>query len=457
MAALLPALLLAAAFDGDAALRHASQLAALGPHTWGSPRTVFAARYVETQFRDAGLQELRLQPFESHGIRGANVIGVLRGAGEEFVVVGAHHDTAPEAPGAYDDGGGVGVMIELARVLAAEKQRRRTLVFVSFDAEESWSTGKLQTAGSRAYVKSLGPQTKNLVAAFIIEMCGWKPGAPMLHPITYADPLRPGASTTAPAWLFRSVYAASREAKTPFGVGDPVIPWLYQAGVRTFRIDSYGDDLSFLQAGLPAVFVSDSSFYAFYPWYHEAGDTADKLDAGALERMGKASLAAVHALESVPRGAASEPHWFAAFGQVLGLPVLWALAVAALLPGARAARGTPGKARVLRLLHAAVFAWLVWRHPVPALFVLALPALAVALPRRAWAIAATLVPGLLLAFLGWLCWKRSFTDSLWLAPWELALVAAALLLSFVGRPGAASPAPAGRLGGKPRKRGLPGR
>jgi len=33
--ALLPALIAAAAFDGQAALRHASALAALGPHPWG--------------------------------------------------------------------------------------------------------------------------------------------------------------------------------------------------------------------------------------------------------------------------------------------------------------------------------------------------------------------------------------------------------------------------------------
>ena len=39
----------------------------------------------------------------------------------------ALHDTAPEAPGAYDDGGGVGVLIEAARVLAAQPSRPRTM------------------------------------------------------------------------------------------------------------------------------------------------------------------------------------------------------------------------------------------------------------------------------------------------------------------------------------------
>ena len=77
MNALLPVLLLAAGIDGEAALRHASRLAALGPHPWGSPRVAVAADYVASQFRDAGLQEVRLQEFESHGIRGSNVIGSI--------------------------------------------------------------------------------------------------------------------------------------------------------------------------------------------------------------------------------------------------------------------------------------------------------------------------------------------------------------------------------------------
>src|ERR1700675_4675937 len=144
------AVLLAASVDGEAALRHASALAALGPHPWGSPRNQAAAEYIASQLRDAGLTEVRLQGFESQGIRGTNVIGVLRAPGPELVVVGAHHDTAPDAPGAYDDGGGVGVLIETARMWAREPSRTRTFVFASFDGEEAWSTGKATTTGSRA-------------------------------------------------------------------------------------------------------------------------------------------------------------------------------------------------------------------------------------------------------------------------------------------------------------------
>jgi peptidase M28-like protein len=425
------AVLLAASVDGEAALRHASALAALGPHPWGSSRNQAAAEYIASALRDAGLTEVRLQGFESQGIRGTNVIGVLRAPGPELVVVGAHHDTAPDAPGAYDDGGGVGVLIEAARMWAREPSRTRTFVFASFDGEEAWSTGKGTTTGSRAYIKELGPDARSVVAAFVIEMCGWKGGAPVFHPIPYADPRQPGASVVTPAWLLRAGQEGAAAAGAPIGLGDPLIPWLYQPVVRTFRVSLYGDDLSFLQAGLPALFVSDSSFTAYYPWYHQAGDTADKLDAPSLARMGAGVLGVMRALDRAPRGPAAEPHWFLAFGRVLGLPVLLAIGLASLLPGLLTALAAGGPLLLARLLHAVLFGLLLWRHPVPALSVLLLPNLLLPVLPRAWTAALSLLPVLALVGVGAVAWSRGYARGLWLEPWEIAVLVLALALALV--------------------------
>lgn len=451
---LLAGLLLSAAIDGQGALRHASALSALGPHKWGSPLTKAAADYVEAQFREVGLGEVRQQDFAAHGIEGHNVIGVLRAPGPEFVLVGAHHDTAPEAPGAYDDGGGVGVLIEAARVLVKAGSHPRTLVFVSFDGEEAWSTEKTTVAGSRAYIEKLGRESRHLVAAFVIEMSGYEQGTPVLHPIPYADPLRPGRYGVTPAWLMRAALDGSRAAGAPFRVGDPLIPWLYQAGVRSFRGGLYGDDLAFVQAGLPAVFVSDSSFSTFYPWYHEPADTKDKLSAAALARMGKSVLGALEALGRVPASDAAEPQWFAAFGFVLGAFWLWLLGLLSLLPGLYLAWRSRGLALGLRGLQAAAVCVLLWRHPVPAVFVVALPSLLAALLPRAAALAG-LLPGLSLLALGLLAYQRGMTAALWFRPWELGLLLVALALCFVPAP--APPRGGGRArssGGSKRKRGL---
>lgn len=431
-------LLLAASIDGGAALRHASALAALGPHPWGSTRNEAAALYVAAQMRASGLSEVELQRFERHGIQGTNVVGTLRGPGEELLLVGAHHDTAPGAPGAYDDGSGVGVLLELARVLAAEPSRTRSIVFVSFDGEEAWATGKGTTAGSRAFLERLGPRARSLVAAFVIEMCGWKGGTPALHPVAYADPRTPGATVAAPGWLVRAALSGSREAGAPLALGDPYLSWLYQPAVRSFRVRLYGDDISFLQAGRPALFASDSSFSAFYPDYHKPTDVADRLDADALARMAQGALGVVRALDRAPRGVAEEPHWFAALGAVIDWPWLLGAGALSALPGLWAAYGAGALPFAARLLQAAGFGLLLWSHPVPALWVFLLPNLLLPFARRWWAVLLTLAPLAALVGIGAAAWWRGAVNGVWLAPWQVAVGILALVLAFVGRPGRSS-------------------
>ncbi len=428
---LLLGLLLAASVDGPAALGHASALAALGPHPWGSPRNAAAAQYVAAELWEAGLTEVDLQGFERYGIPGTNVVATLRGPSEEMVVVCAHHDTAPQAPGAYDDGGGVGILIELARAIGQEPTRTRTIVFVSFDGEEAWSTGQGQTAGSRAWIERLGPEARRIVAAVAIEMSGWKEGTPVLHPIAYPDPRRAGRAVVAPGWLVGAALAGAREARAPLGVGDPWLSWLYQPAVRTFRARLYGDDLSFLQAGLPAVMVSDSSFSAFYPHYHQVTDTADNLDAAALERMGTALLGVVRTLDRAPRGPSDEPRWFAALGQVLGSTALLVVAAASVLPGLRTGLTGGGPVLLARLLQAALFGLLFWRHPIPALWAFLLPNLLLPLGRARWATALSVTPLLALLGFGTAGWFRGVVSGVWLAPWEIVVAILTLALAFI--------------------------
>jgi hypothetical protein len=401
----------------------------------GSARNQAAAAYVAASLREAGLDSVELQPFQRNGLAGTNVVATLRAPGEEFVVVGAHHDTAPEAPGAYDDGSGVGILIELARVLARDERRARTLVFVSFDGEEAWATGKDTTAGSRAFVEQLGSRGRSLVAAFAIEMSGWRQGVPVLHPIAYADPREKGRAVLTPAWLVRAALDGSRAAGAPLPVGDPYLSWLYQPAVRTFRVRLYGDDVSFLQSGHPALFASDSSFSAFYPDYHRPSDTADKLDAAALERMGRGVLGLVRELDRVPRGPAEEPHWFAAFGHVVGGTSLLALGAASVLPGLWRASRVSGLGLVARVAQAMLAAVLLWRHPVPALWILLVPLLVLPWRRAWWTVLLALAPAGALVALGAAAWWRGAVSGLWLAPWELVVAFLAFALAFVGLAG----------------------
>jgi len=100
-----------------------------------------------------------------------NVVGELRGAEDEVVVVSAHHDCW--FSGACDNTSGVAIIVELARLFSKFKPRR-TIRFVSFGAEESGALGYASwfwINGSREYVRKHG--LDDAVANINFDGAGW--------------------------------------------------------------------------------------------------------------------------------------------------------------------------------------------------------------------------------------------------------------------------------------------
>lgn len=103
-----------------------------------------------------------------------NVIGYIEGnQKDEFVIFSAHHDhlgvRSPVladsiANGANDNGSGVTAVIQLAHHFAAEPKPERSLIFVTFTAEE------MGGYGSQYFSGQLNPD--QIVAMFNIEMIG---------------------------------------------------------------------------------------------------------------------------------------------------------------------------------------------------------------------------------------------------------------------------------------------
>jgi hypothetical protein len=381
---------------------------------------------VAAQFREAGLGEVRLETVEAAGQRGANVIGVLRGSGAEFLVVCAEHDTPPESPGAHA-AGGVGTLVEAARSLVRRGSRGRTIVFVSFDGG----------SGSRAYVQSLGSDARQLVAVLAVAGSGWRVGGPVLRAPAYADALVPGATVVAPAGLARAVVDGARDAGSPLAIGDPLLPWLYQPAVRFFRATGRGPDSAPLQAGLPAIALSDEPFLVRYPFAGQSTDTADKLDPEALARLGLSLLGAVGSAETLSRPPV-EPRWFAAGGRVFAGTTLIAVGALSLVPGFLGALRGGGLALPVRLVQALLFGVALVRMPVPTLWIFLVPNLVTPLARGTTASLVAALPALALAVYGGLAWSRGLVAGVWPAAWELAIIGFAFALLWL-RPG-------GRLG-----------
>lgn len=99
-------------------------------------------------------------------VKGHNVVAHLKGVTKPSVLLGAHYDSVPGAPGANDNASGTAVVLEIARNLAQTPLARQTW-FVAFDGEEDG------LHGSRAFVSTAQPQfISGLKAMLNFDMVG---------------------------------------------------------------------------------------------------------------------------------------------------------------------------------------------------------------------------------------------------------------------------------------------
>ena len=94
-------------------------------------------------------------------ITSQNVIAEKPGSSDDSVVVlGGHHDTVPDVPGANDNGSGIATLITVAREVS-ESTYPFTLRFMGFGSEE------LGLLGSRSYVESLSAEERADIVAML--------------------------------------------------------------------------------------------------------------------------------------------------------------------------------------------------------------------------------------------------------------------------------------------------
>lgn len=271
-------------FDGDEAMRHVHTQMAFGPRPTGSEASRQTAEYILDTLANLGWRT-EVRPFTYRGVEGRNLIARAGPEGGPIFLFGAHYDTRRRAdqdphtpdmpvPGANDGASGVAVLLELARVLDREAlQGEVWLVF--FDAEDN---GRLDgweyIVGSRHFVENLEVRPDYAV---IVDMVG--DADQNIYLEHNSDPL-----LSAHLW----------QIAADLGYGDHIM-----AEVRHAVLD---DHTPFLEAGIPAVDIIDFD----YPYWHTMQDTADKLSAESLERVGRVLETFLEAGGNYPNRA-SEP------------------------------------------------------------------------------------------------------------------------------------------------------
>lgn len=212
----------------------------------------------------------------------ANVVGLLPGSdpqmASEYVVIGAHYDHlglgGPESlaanpdgqihHGADDNASGTSALLDLARVMAANRASvKRSVIFIAFSGEE------LGLLGSAAYTKNPPVPIASTVAMLNMDMIGRLRN----------NGLFIGGMGTSPMWkpLVDKLNAESSSQPASAGEG---------SGSRfqlSYGQDGFGpsDHQSFYLKDIPVLFF----FTNTHDDYHKPSDTADKINAEGIRQV----------------------------------------------------------------------------------------------------------------------------------------------------------------------------
>lgn len=248
----------------------------------------YAARYIETELQDMGYQPRR-QPYTYAGHSVRNIVASLAnpapGDGvRQVLVVGAHYDSAPGAPGADDNGSGVAALIEIARQLRGLRPATGTeLQFVFYPNEEAPYFGG-EGMGSLRHARALNAAGLQVKAALVLETIGYytrDPGS-QRYPAGLAQHYPSTGNflafvgTTASAGLVKRALAGFRAVSS--------FPAEGLAAPPTTTGVTLSDHASYERFGFPALMITDTAFMR-YPYYHTVADTPDKLDYASLAQV----------------------------------------------------------------------------------------------------------------------------------------------------------------------------
>ena len=217
-----------------------------------------------------------------------NVVATLPGSSgsQDIIVVMAHYDNrAPEptdgetyAPGANDNGSGIALLLESARLLSAYEWNQ-TIVFLAAAAEEQG------TFGSRHFVQTAFLEGTNIIAAINYDAVGGRSGIPQFARLFAANLLESPAGELARYYEYMAgLYVPAFPVK--------VIDALDREG-------RWGDHREFVNAGMPGIRVIES--VEDPDMVNSRTDTWDRIDYNYLQQIVQMNIAVVANLAGAPQ------------------------------------------------------------------------------------------------------------------------------------------------------------
>jgi Zn-dependent M28 family amino/carboxypeptidase len=272
---------------------HVEGLAAI-PRPPGSAAHTLAQASIEAHLRQAGFSVTR-QPFSNNGTAGVNLITAPRPNDPKLplVIVGAHYDSIPDSPGADDNASAVAALMELADALGplldGPGPWHARLQLVAYDQEEAG------LVGSAAHAATIKGPLRGMISLEMLGYADRSPGSQKLPP--HLIGLYPDVAD------FIGIVGneKSKPLLTEFAAGFKLVPKL---PVEALTVPGRGEEIpearksdhsSFWDRGLPALMVTDTSFFR-NPHYHRPGDLPETLDYSFLARVTAGVQTAVYRL-----------------------------------------------------------------------------------------------------------------------------------------------------------------
>jgi len=281
----------------------------IGSRWIGTPANAQAREYLVAQLGMYGYA-VRAEPAIARraplglSARVTNVVAVKAGQIPDAIAIVSHYDSVPDGPGGADDGFGVAVSLEAARVLATEP-RRHTLIVLITDGEEAGLMGAAAAADD--------PEIGGRIRAYL-----------NLEAVGSAGPALLFETGPNNAWL-TDVWA--RHAPHPRGSS---------LGIEVYRRLPNDTDFSmFKLRNIPGLnFALAANGYG----YHTDRDTPDRVPSASLRQAGDNTIQIVRALDAIDltRRSDDEPVYFDVAGRTAvsyGPVTAWAGALLAVLLG----------------------------------------------------------------------------------------------------------------------------
>ena len=238
---------------------------------YGYPGNTYAGSYLFER-----LSNITGMDVEYQGGSLRNVVGTLPGISEAsntVFMVGAHYDSISSdpnnAPGATDNGGGVAIVLELARIMSQYKFNH-TLKFALWNREE----GGL--IGSRNYAEYASSDALNISLYFNYDSACYDPNNRLVLDIMY---------NAASAWFSDMM----TQLNSLYGVGFTL----------TYNVHGCSSDhISFWERGFTGVMTHQET----HGWGHTPQDTVDKVSTTYAKKNGQLGMCLLAELAEVQTG-----------------------------------------------------------------------------------------------------------------------------------------------------------